>query len=80
MVTQHVNKLSEVVASPDSNTENGISLLEVKVHLLLSSLINLTQLMIMKIRGHSINSTPPVMRLVEIKTVSHSHILLMMSL
>ena len=37
MVTQHMEQLSEVVASPDTSTENGISLLEVKVHLLLRS-------------------------------------------
>lgn len=39
MVTQHVEQLSEAVVGPDSSTENGISLLEVKVHLLLRSVL-----------------------------------------
>ena len=39
VVTQHVEQLSEAVISPDVSTENGISLLEVKVHLLLRSVL-----------------------------------------
>jgi U3 small nucleolar ribonucleoprotein protein LCP5 len=69
VVTQHVDHMLEVVASPNTSTENGISLLEVKVHLLLSSLINVTQLMLMKTEGQSINGCPPLLRLVEIRTV-----------
>lgn len=45
MVTQHVEQLSEVVIDPDSSTENGISLLEVKVHLLLRSIANSLKIM-----------------------------------
>ncbi len=48
----------------------GISLLEVKNHLMLSYLTDLTCLMGKKVQGESIENDESILRLVEIRTVS----------
>jgi len=47
----------------------GISFLDVKNHLMLSYIMNLTHVMCSKVSGESIRGSPDVDRLVEIRTV-----------
>lgn len=68
-VNQHVDSLRGHAESPEYDTEKGISLLELKTQLLLSYVVNLSQLMLLKTEGHSISGCPAVERLVEIRTV-----------
>jgi U3 small nucleolar ribonucleoprotein protein LCP5 len=49
--------------------EQGISFLEIKYHLLLSYLINLTHMMLQKLTGNKIEGLVDIDRLVEIRTV-----------
>ncbi|XP_065913499.1 neuroguidin-like [Dysidea avara] len=67
--TQHVTNLLERINGNDCCTNEGVSLLEIKFHLLLSYLINLTHVMQIKVRGQSINGCASVLRLVEIRTI-----------
>lgn len=64
-----MTKLADKTSSDEFSTSGGVSLLEIKYHLLLSYLINLTHVMLMKVQGKSINSCPSVVRLVEIRTI-----------
>ncbi|KAG1714059.1 Neuroguidin [Nymphon striatum] len=50
-------------------TSQGISFLEVKYHLLLEYVMNLSHLVMMKLEGQNIANSPTVERLVEIKVV-----------
>ncbi len=54
----------------------GISLLEVKNHLMLSYLADLTCLMGKKVQGESIENDESILRLVEIRTVSVKNMLI----
>ena len=54
----------------------GISFLEVKNHMLLGYLINMTHLILQKTSGKSIAGTDDILRLVELRTVSPDLILL----
>ncbi|XP_013407571.1 neuroguidin [Lingula anatina] len=68
-VTTHIQGLIRKVKEGDINTAKGVSFLEVKYHMLLSYLMNLSQVILRKSRGESIKGEPAIERLVEIRTV-----------
>ncbi|KAM6453077.1 neuroguidin [Liasis olivaceus] len=68
-VTHHVQHLVQKVRAGDYPTEKGLSFLEVKDHLLLLYLQDLSQLMLEKTSGHSVANHPALLRLVETRTV-----------
>jgi len=65
----HIGQLRKRIHEEDVGRENGLSFLEMKCHLILEYLINLTYTMILKIDGHSLIEHPCIERLVEIRTV-----------
>ncbi|XP_064398317.1 neuroguidin-like [Halichondria panicea] len=68
-VREHVAKIRAHALTGGHKPEAGISLLELKFQLLLSYLVNIVQVVMMKLNGQSINCTPPLHRIVEIRTV-----------
>lgn len=74
-VNDHVTTLHQYIKRQEFSTEKGISLLELKFHLMLNYLINLVQIMLLKAKGESI--LPPegeggslaVDRLIELRVV-----------
>ncbi|XP_076357881.1 neuroguidin [Tachypleus tridentatus] len=64
-----VNSLLQRVQNGDLSTKKGITILEVKNHMLLSYLTNLAFLMWRKLNGQKISGETAVERLVEIRTV-----------
>lgn len=67
----HVKSLTKKVSqeAEDTDRSDGLSFLEMKVHLVLEYLINLTYTMLLKMDGHSLDGQPCIQRLVEIRTV-----------
>ncbi|KAJ3044575.1 Serine/threonine-protein kinase smg1 [Rhizophlyctis rosea] len=61
--------LLERIHSGDLPTSNGVSLLEVKVHSLLSYITNLGFYLMLKLHGHSISGHPVIHRLIELRIV-----------
>jgi len=68
-VTDLVEAMLQKVKSGQISTENGLSFLTVKYHMLLTYLINLTYVVLRKCSGRSINKDPSIDRLIEIRTV-----------
>ncbi|XP_077993821.1 neuroguidin-like [Glandiceps talaboti] len=68
-VTNHVQTLLQKVTQESISTKKGLGFLEVKYHLLLSYLMNLTYVMLRKVEGKSIMNETVVDRLIEIRTV-----------
>ncbi|CAG2055022.1 unnamed protein product, partial [Timema podura] len=68
-VTQLVDNMLARVKRGEVSTDNGLSFLEVKYHMLLSYLINLTYVVLRKCSGEKIEDDPAIDRLVEIRTV-----------
>ncbi|XP_015777115.1 PREDICTED: neuroguidin-like isoform X2 [Acropora digitifera] len=68
-IDQHVEKLMLKITSGGLTTTKGVSFLEVKFHLLLSYIIDLTYYLLRKTDGKSWESDPAVDRLVEARTV-----------
>ncbi|XP_028410028.1 neuroguidin-A-like [Dendronephthya gigantea] len=66
---KRTTSLIEKVDTNTLSTEKGVSFLEMKFHLLLSYLINLVHYMLLKAHGKSIEGSPTVDRLVELRTV-----------
>lgn len=67
--TSHINALLTKVKSNEYDTTGGLSFLEMKFHLLLEYLINLSYTMLLKVDGRNIDGAPVIDRLVEIRTV-----------
>ncbi|KAK2162041.1 hypothetical protein NP493_1544g00027 [Ridgeia piscesae] len=65
----HFQNLLKKVENGSISTAKGISFLEVKYHLLLDYLMNMTFVMCHKVNGRSIKGDPSIERLVEIRTV-----------
>lgn len=65
----HIKGLIEKVVENDKDRSKGLSFLEMKFHLVLDYLINLTYSMILKLSGKSLVDQPCIERLVEIRTV-----------
>lgn len=68
-VTQLVDNMLARVKRGEMSTDKGLSFLEVKYHMLLSYLINLTYIVLRKCSGRKIEDDPAIDRLVEIRTV-----------
>lgn len=68
-VNQLVDKMLIRVKNGEMTTANGLSFLEIKYHMLLSYLINLTYVVLRKSSGEQIEGDPSIDRLVEIRTV-----------
>lgn len=69
LVNDHVCAIQSTVEAPDFNTEKGVSLLELKFHMLLCYLIDLVYVVLLKTEGKSINGSSAVQRLVETRIV-----------
>nr|CAD7409183.1 unnamed protein product [Timema poppensis] len=68
-VTQLVDNMLARVKRGEVSTNKGLSFLEVKYHMLLSYLINLTYVVLIKCSGEKIEDDPTIDCLVEIRTV-----------
>uniref|UniRef100_A0A8C4RF65 Neuroguidin, EIF4E binding protein n=1 Tax=Erpetoichthys calabaricus TaxID=27687 RepID=A0A8C4RF65_ERPCA len=68
-VTSHIQHLIRLVQNKAFQTAKGLSFHEVRYHLLLSYLQDLTQVLLRKIEGQSLKDASEIMRLVEIRTV-----------
>ncbi|XP_032090420.1 neuroguidin [Thamnophis elegans] len=68
-VTHHIQHLTRKIRAGDYPTEKGLSFLDVKDHLLLLYIQDLSQLMLEKTSGHSVSNHPALLRLVETRTV-----------
>ncbi|KAJ4442401.1 hypothetical protein ANN_03987 [Periplaneta americana] len=68
-VTQLVDNMLARVKRGEVSTAKGLSFLEMKYHMLLSYLINLTYVVLRKCSGKMIEGDPAIDRLVEIRTV-----------
>ena len=65
----HIKGLMEKISAGDQDRSNGLSFLDMKCHLILDYLINLTYTMILKLSGKSLVDQPCIERLVELRTV-----------
>ncbi|XP_032591577.1 neuroguidin [Drosophila grimshawi] len=68
-VTDLVEGMLQRVKRGELSTEYGLSFLEVKYHMLLDYLINLTYVVLRKCSGETIEGDPSIERLIEIRTV-----------
>ncbi|XP_068098354.1 neuroguidin isoform X2 [Hyperolius riggenbachi] len=68
-VTAHVQSLTEKIRSGMYPTEKGLSFLELKDHLMLMYMQDLTYLIMEKTHGRSLKENTAIMRLVELRTV-----------
>lgn len=68
-VNELVDKMLERVKNGEISTDKGLSFLEMKYHMLLSYLINLTYMVLRKCSGERIEGDPSIDRLIEIRTV-----------
>ncbi|XP_012254045.2 neuroguidin isoform X2 [Athalia rosae] len=68
-VNQLVDNMLARVKSGEISTDKGLSFLEMKYHMLLSYLINLTYVVLRKCSGERIDGDPSIDRMVEIRTV-----------
>jgi len=68
-VIQLVDNMLARVRRGEVSTDKGLSFLEMKYHMLLSYLINLTYVVLRKCSGKMIEGDPAIDRLVEIRTV-----------
>ncbi|XP_029037620.1 neuroguidin isoform X3 [Osmia bicornis bicornis] len=68
-VNQLVDNMLIRVKNGEISTDKGLSFLEMKYHMLLSYLINLTYVVLRKCSGERIEGDPSIDRLIEIRTV-----------
>lgn len=68
-VTKLVDNMLSQVKKGEMSTDSGLSFLEMKYHMLLSYLINITYVVLRKVSGQKIEGDPSIDRLVEIRTV-----------
>lgn len=68
-VNQLVDNMLIRVKNGEISTDKGLSFLEMKYHMLLSYLINLTYIVLRKCSGERIEGDPSIDRLIEIRTV-----------
>lgn len=68
-VTQLVDNMLQRVKNGEITTAKGLSFLEMKYHMLLSYLINITYVVLRKCSGESIEGDPAIDRLIEIRTI-----------
>ncbi|XP_065075848.1 neuroguidin [Ochlerotatus camptorhynchus] len=68
-VSDLVGNMLQRVKTGELSTEYGLNFLEIKYHMLLNYLINLTYVVLRKCSGHKIEKDPSIDRLIEIRTV-----------
>uniref|UniRef100_A0A6B2EI25 Protein involved in rrna processing n=1 Tax=Phlebotomus kandelakii TaxID=1109342 RepID=A0A6B2EI25_9DIPT len=68
-VSDLVENMLQKVKNGEMSTEYGLSFLEIKYHMLLTYLINLTYVVLRKCSGQTIENDPSIDRLIEIRTV-----------
>jgi len=68
-IDQHVENLMKKISSGSLTTKKGVSFLELKFHLLLSYVIDLTYYLLTKTDGKPWQEDPAAERLVEVRTV-----------
>uniref|UniRef100_A0A182JYS6 Sas10 C-terminal domain-containing protein n=1 Tax=Anopheles christyi TaxID=43041 RepID=A0A182JYS6_9DIPT len=68
-VSDLVGTMLQRVKTGELSTEYGLNFLEIKYHMLLNYLINLTYVVLRKCSGHRIEKDPSIDRLIEIRTV-----------
>ncbi|CAD7086182.1 unnamed protein product [Hermetia illucens] len=68
-VSDLVEGMLQRVKTGELSTEYGLSFLEIKYHMLLNYLINLTYVVLRKCSGQTIERDPSIDRLIEIRTV-----------
>ncbi|XP_055597402.1 neuroguidin [Uranotaenia lowii] len=68
-VSDLVGNTLQRVKTGELSTEYGLNFLEIKYHMLLNYLINLTYVVLRKCSGHKIEKDPSIDRLIEIRTV-----------
>lgn len=68
-VSDVVGNMLQRVKTGELSTEYGLNFLEIKYHMLLNYLINLTYVVLRKCSGHKIENDPSIDRLIEIRTV-----------
>ncbi|KXJ82819.1 hypothetical protein RP20_CCG010979 [Aedes albopictus] len=68
-VSDLVGNMLQRVKTGELSTEYGLNFLEIKYHMLLNYLINLTYVVLRKCSGHKIENDPSIDRLIEIRTV-----------
>lgn len=68
-VSDVVGTMLQRVKTGELSTEYGLNFLEIKYHMLLNYLINLTYVVLRKCSGHKIENDPSIDRLIEIRTV-----------
>ncbi|KAJ1531022.1 hypothetical protein ONE63_005853 [Megalurothrips usitatus] len=68
-VSKVVDNMLHQVKKGEMSTDSGLSFLEMKYHMLLSYLINVTYVVLRKVSGQKIEGDPAIDRLVEIRTV-----------
>lgn len=68
-VNELVDNMLVRVKNGEISTDKGLSFLEMKYHMLLSYLINLTYIVLRKCSGERIEGDPSIDRLIEIRTV-----------
>uniref|UniRef100_A0A182VTE3 Sas10 C-terminal domain-containing protein n=1 Tax=Anopheles minimus TaxID=112268 RepID=A0A182VTE3_9DIPT len=68
-VSDLVGNMLQRVKTGELSTEYGLNFLEIKYHMLLNYLINLTYVVLRKCSGHRIEKDPSIDRLIEIRTV-----------
>uniref|UniRef100_A0A182SA71 Sas10 C-terminal domain-containing protein n=1 Tax=Anopheles maculatus TaxID=74869 RepID=A0A182SA71_9DIPT len=68
-VSDLVGNMLQRVKTGELSTEYGLNFLEIKYHMLLNYLINLTYVVLRKSSGHRIEKDPSIDRLIEIRTV-----------
>jgi len=68
-VNQVVDNMLMRVKNGEMSTDKGLSFLEMKYHMLLSYLINLTYVVLRKCSGERIEGDPSIDRMIEIRTV-----------
>ncbi|EDS39715.1 conserved hypothetical protein [Culex quinquefasciatus] len=69
LVSDVVGNMLQRVKTGELSTEYGLNFLEIKYHMLLNYLINLTYVVLRKCSGHKIENDPSIDRLIEIRTV-----------
>lgn len=68
-VNDLVEGMLQKVKSGEMTTDHGLNYLEIKYHMLLNYLINITYIVLRKCSGQLIKNDPSIERLIEVRTV-----------
>lgn len=68
-VNDLVGGMLQKVKNGEMSTDNGLNYLEIKYHMLLNYLINITYIVLRKCSGQLIKNDPSIERLIEVRTI-----------